>query len=407
MYSEKGRKIPVIGGYIGLPKEIYILLIAKIINSLGRFIGPLLTLILTSKIGMSKTAAGSLITLSMLLQAPCVFIGGKFADSIGRKKVICFFLGLSAVTYFMCAFLPSTIYLAYTLILASCFSSFSTAAYDAMVTDYTNPENRQAAFSMIYMGNNIGASIAPVIGGILFENHLKLLFIIDAITTFIAIFLVGACMKEHERIIEMVEKREEKGNTVNENVFQVLRKTPELVEFAFIMSTYSFVYMQFGFGIPLGMKQVFGKKGAKLFGIVTSVNGVMVLLTTPFFVAVTKKMKIKDVLAIGGAAYGACFLVMAVSHHLTGYIIGIILLTVGEILCAVNAATFIASLAKDTHLGRINSVVTIIRDAGGCVSPIIIGCVLKYISIQGAFGVVAVTGLAGGMLMLGMREERS
>lgn len=405
MSSLKGNKIPIMKHYIGLPKEIYILLMAKIINSLGRFIGPLLTLILTTKIGMSQTAAGSLMTLSMILQSPCVLIGGKLADTIGRKRVICIFFGLSALTYLLCAFMPVSTYMAYTLILASCFASFSGSAYDAMVTDYTTPENRQDAFSLIYMGMNIGAVIAPVIGGFLLENHLKLLFAIDAVTTFAAIFLVGVFTKEHERVVKMVEKREEKDSEVNKNVIHVLLETPVLLEFAFIMSIYSFVYMQYGFGMPLGMNQVFGNRGAALFGIICSINALLVIFFTPLAINITRKMKIKNVLAFGGICYGACFVVMAFSHHMTGFVVGIVLLTVGEILCTVNTAAFIANLAKVTHLGRINSVLTIIREAGGCLSPIVIGWVLKVVTIQQSFVVVAVIAVAGGVLMAGLREE--
>ena len=39
--------------YRGLPKEIYVLFAARIVNSLGAFVFPLLTLILTEKLGRS------------------------------------------------------------------------------------------------------------------------------------------------------------------------------------------------------------------------------------------------------------------------------------------------------------------------------------------------------------------
>lgn len=407
MNCTKENNKSVIHSYIGLPKEIYILFISKIINSLGRFIDPLLTLILTKKIGMSSTAAGALITIAMVLQAPCVLIGGRLADTLGRKKVICIFFGLSALTFLSCIFMPVTKLLAYTLIIGACFSSFSGSAYDAMITDYTDVHNRQAAFSLLYMGTNVGAAIAPVVGGLLFKSHLKILFLGDAVTTFIAVLLIILFVHEHESVRKRQEQVDEYNETVKQNVFVVLRETPILIIFALILSIYSFVYEQFGFGIPLGMDSVFGDRGAELFGMVSSINALIVIFFTPFLIHITKSMKVKNVLAVGGLSYAGCFMVMAVSSHLYGYIVGIVLLTIGEILCAVNAAAFVANIAKSTHLGRINSVVSIIREMGACLSPIVIGSMLDVITIQQAFIVVGIIAMVGAMLMFGLKDGKS
>ena len=407
MNCTKENNKSVIHSYIGLPKEIYILFISKIINSLGRFIGPLLTLILTKKIGMSSTEAGALITIAMVLQAPCVLIGGRLADTLGRKKVICIFFGLSALTFLSCTFMPVTKLLAYTLIIGACFSSFSGSAYDAMITDYTDVHNRQAAFSLLYMGTNVGAAIAPVVGGLLFKSHLKILFFGDAVTTFIAVILIILFVQEHESVRKRQEQVDEYNETVKQNVFVVLRETPILIIFALILSIYSFVYEQFGFGIPLGMDSVFGDRGAELFGMVSSINALIVIFFTPFLIHITKSMKVKNVLAVGGLSYAGCFMVMAVSSHLYGYIVGIVLLTIGEILCAVNAAAFVANIAKSTHLGRINSVVSIIREMGACLSPIVIGSMLDVITIQQTFMVVGIIAMVGAMLMFGLKDGKS
>lgn len=398
------RKIlSVFQGYIGLPKEIYILFIAKIINSLGRFIGPLLTLILTKKIGMSSAHAGTFFSISLALQAPCVLLGGKLADTIGRKKVICTFFSLSAVAYLICAMLPHTALLAYALILVSCLQSFSVSAYDAMITDYTSPENRQASFSLLYMGNNIGMSISPVIGGLLFRKHLKLLFIGDALTTLVAVALIICFVKEHEHVRKMIERGQQEQ--IRQSVIRVLLESPMLIIFSVILSLYSFVYMQYAFGIPLGADKIFGKNGPGLYGMITSINCVTVIFFTPFLVHLTQKMRVKKIISIGGFCYGACFLVLAGSKDLQGYIIGILLLTAGEILCETNIGTFIASNAKETHLGRINSVIALIRDAGGTVSPVVVGRLLHIISIEQSFIVVGAIGIAGAIFMILLREQ--
>ncbi|MGN2369500.1 hypothetical protein ACTFJW_05480 [Clostridium cagae] len=49
----KNKFILMFSSYLGLPKEIYILFLGKIINCIGAFIYPLLSLILIQKIGLS------------------------------------------------------------------------------------------------------------------------------------------------------------------------------------------------------------------------------------------------------------------------------------------------------------------------------------------------------------------
>lgn len=405
MKFTKEKKVSVLEEYIGLPKEIYVLFVSKIVNSLGRFIGPLLTLILTKKIGMSSAEAGSLITISMVLQAPCVLIGGRLADTIGRKKVICIFFGLSAMTYLSCAFMPVTIYLAYTLILAACFSSFSGSAFDAVITDYTDEHNRQAAFSLIYMGTNIGAAIAPIIGGFLLEKHLKILFFGDAVTTFVAVVFILFLVNDRVNIQNMIHQGDEHAKEMKQNVFLVLLKTPVLLVFAFITSIYSFVYQQYSFGIPIRMEEVFGGLGASLFGIVSSINALIVIVLTPFLISITKNMKMKNILTAGGLCYAGCFFVMGKSNQMAGFILGIVLLTIGEILCAVNIAAFVANMSKTTHLGRINSIVSLIREAGASISPIAVGGMLGVMSIEQAFLTVGGIGVAGSILMFFLKVK--
>ncbi len=61
---------------------------SKIVNAMGCFVFPLLALILTDKIGLSKSETGKLMSLFGVLFIPASMIGGKLCDVIGRKKII-------------------------------------------------------------------------------------------------------------------------------------------------------------------------------------------------------------------------------------------------------------------------------------------------------------------------------
>ena len=95
----------ILSSYSGLPRGIYILFFVRIINSMGSFVFPLLTLFLTDKLGLGAREAGMFVSLSALSYIPGGLIGGKLSDIIGRKKVMIIFQGLAALLFLPCAFL--------------------------------------------------------------------------------------------------------------------------------------------------------------------------------------------------------------------------------------------------------------------------------------------------------------
>ncbi len=143
--------------YRNLPREIYILFISRIIDAAGSFVQPLLTLILTEKIGLSAAESGLYITILGSLSTPGMIIGGKLTDLIGRKKIILLSQIPGALVLMLCASIKSSsMLLVYLLILSSILYSISSPAYDALLADITVPKNRQASYSLSYMGWNLG-----------------------------------------------------------------------------------------------------------------------------------------------------------------------------------------------------------------------------------------------------------
>ncbi len=90
--------------YRGLPSSLYMLFFATIINSMGMFVFPFLTLYLTGRLGMSQEKAGFFIMMLYLVYGPASLIGGKLADSFGRKKLMVIAQVLSGLCYIPCGF---------------------------------------------------------------------------------------------------------------------------------------------------------------------------------------------------------------------------------------------------------------------------------------------------------------
>jgi MFS family permease len=102
--------------FFKLPRTIYILFSARIINSIGSFVYPLLTILLTAKLGFSSEATGRIITVAISVGGIGMLLGGRLADRIGRKKILVLSSLLGAGAFIICAFMGTSRNIVYIII---------------------------------------------------------------------------------------------------------------------------------------------------------------------------------------------------------------------------------------------------------------------------------------------------
>ena len=392
--------------YKGMPKEIYVIFVARIINALGCFVMPLLTIILTQNIGLSKPMTGFYISLSGLIYLPAVMLGGKLADTIGRKKVIMLFDGLAAGFYLLAGFMEPTMPMIYVLMLASACMVTAKPAHDALIADLTTPETRNGAYALSYMGWNIGFAVGPAVGGMLYKNHLPLVFIGDALTALIALILIAfyipeTILRTKEDITDAsrrLEKHEEGS------IFAVLLKRPLLIYFGLIMLGYNFAYAQWSFMLPMQTMQNFSGEGAKYFGFIAGFNGLVVMLFTPIMTKIVEGIKSMRRMVYGGLLYALGFGMLGVTHSLSFVFVWAFTFTLGEIILAISVMPFIVNQTPVSHRGRMNSVIPMIFSLGETLGPVGMGYALTYISIDTGWMLIGISTLVFSLLMLGLEK---
>lgn len=75
MHINKSKFNDIFSTYISLPKEVYILFLCKMINCIGAFVYPLLSLIITQKVELPIKDAGLILTLTAITQGLCIILG--------------------------------------------------------------------------------------------------------------------------------------------------------------------------------------------------------------------------------------------------------------------------------------------------------------------------------------------
>lgn len=387
----------------GLPKEIYVLCFARMINATGMFIFPLLTLILTRKIGLSHSEAGFWIMMVGLTFIPSNLIGGKMTDLFGRKKLIVICETLGGLMYVICGFLdPSMIQI--WLILSACFFfGMSEPANNAVIADLTTPENRDASYSLSYMGFNMGFAIGPAVGGLLFENHYPWIFWGDALTLFIAIALILLFVRE---TFGDAQADPGEGRALEQHmegsIFKVLRERPILIAFSLILLFYNFSYSQWHYLLPLQLDEMFDSRGAALFGLLASLNGLVVMICTPLLTSIFRKKSNLKKVALGGIFYLLGFGMFGFigDASFLYYALGCTIFTLGEILITTSFMPFITNRTPASHRGRMNAVIPLIMGIGYSMGPLLMGKGLGFYSIDTGWRLIGALMSIGVLMML-------
>lgn len=400
--------------YRGMRREIYIIFVSRTVNALGALIFPFMTLLLSSKVGLSGAETGFYITLTGLLYAPASLIGGKLSDSFGRKPVLIIFELISVGIYGICIFLEPGMSMVYMLMTASFLFGVAGPSHDAMTADLTTPEQREGAYSLNYLGFNLGFAIAQIFAGFLFENHLKYMFLIDAATALVGIGLIAFFVKETLPQANREKNADpEKKLARDRSIFSILMGKPVLLVFALAAFGYRFTYSQWPFLMPLHAEAAFPGEGARLYGMLGSTNAFIVVFCTPILTALfAGRTNIRRIF-YAGILFSIGFGLLGFISFKGAFFLSVIIFTVGEILEAVSTMPFIMNQTPETHRGRMSSVLPLMMGVGWTVGPVLMGTVLdaKGFSFSwimaGAVVLIAAIGMKGIDLSLSRKETRT
>jgi MFS family permease len=382
--------------YQGLPHSVYIILLARIISAIGMFVYPFLTLFLSSRLGFSEVDIGKFLLMVSLSYIPAAMIGGKLADRFSRKNTYLVAMLCSDIALLASGFLTESIVVIYFLLVASFFMNMSHPILAAMMMDLTAPVNRQESFSLVYLGINIGGAIGPMAAGFMFENHTPWIFWGEAILNLIALSLIFAFIKDtkpgeedFQRIASDAARKSEAAS--NDPMLRILLRSPILICFAICASALAFSYSQVSFMLPLQMEDLFGiSAGARYFGILCSLNCIVVVLATPFLVLFTKRNSPLFNMSISGLLYMIGFGFYGVANHLAIFYILTVVWTLGEIVSATNIGVYIANHSPVTHRARFQSIFDIVQGTGRAIGPLTMGNFLMNHTIPEAWEVVGI-----------------
>ncbi|BEP28882.1 MFS transporter [Helicovermis profundi] len=376
--------------YRNLSRSVYILFLAQVINRMGGFVMPFLTFFLVQKMGVSVVESGTIVSIVAIMTLPGSQVGGYLSDKIGRKITYLIMQTLAGVFLLPIPFLNNILFITIFLSGAMFFNGAVRPSISAIVADSVNPKNRQAGYSLIYLGINIGVAIGPIIAGFLFNNFLTLLFLGDAFSSFIAVILVFIFIKKTNQNNIVASKEEEHSE---ENIINILRKKPNFLFFLLISTLLSFIYSQHRFALPLMLNTLFLSKGPTYFGFIMSVNAITVLVVSAILLKLTKDFKPLINMSIAGITYALGFGMIFFINNFFMFIVSTFIWTIGEVLIVTNSGVYIANNSPINYRGRFYAISSIAFSLGTTLGIVMSGILIHLFSIRILWLIVSITAL--------------
>lgn len=391
--------------YSGLRKEVYILCFGRFVTAMGSLIWPMLTLILKSKLQFDAEQVAMWFLAFSVLQLPFSLLGGRLTDKYNKRDLILIFDLISVSLYILTAILPLSTTSLVIYFIGSLFQGMEWPAYDALIAELTSDHDREKAYSLQYLASNLGVVFAPTLGGLLFNNYLWLSFLISGLavlsSTVLIFFFIPKSMEK--AVITNTYEQQETGT-----VFGMLKSRKILLIYIVITCISSIVYAQFNYLLPIQMDEVFLSQGALYFGMLTSINGFVVICCTPVLTQLTLKWSDLDRIRLGTLLeiVGICSYFFY-RNSLPLYILSMVVFTLGEILNTLGSSPYISKRIPATHRGRLISISGIFTTLSSSLGSAVVGKIVVFYTFrQGWIFVAAIGALLMVLLMFYHRMDK-
>lgn len=350
------------------PRVYWILWWGMLINRMGGFVVPLLTLYLTGDRGLSIGEAAAVVSMFGLGQMVSSVIGGALADKIGRRITMLIGLFGGAAMMATLAFATTVPQMTVLVGLLGLVGELYRPAVLALVSDVVAPEHRAGAFGMLYWAINLGFAVAAMIGGLLAGTDFFLLFLLDAGT--MAAFGVIIAWKIPET--RPARPPPAAGDAMARAVGVASvpggpLRDPGFLLFIAITFLYVVIPQQSGVVLTVHMTEQGFSRAA--YGAVMACNGVLIVLLQPALTAVSARRDPVRVLALAMLITGLGMALHGVSDWLVLHLLAVSIWTVGEILESPVRSTMVAAMAPVHARGRYQGGLVLTWGAAAFVSP--------------------------------------
>jgi MFS family permease len=361
------------------PRTFWILFWGSLVNSSGSsMVWPFLTIYLREKLDLPLTTVTLLLTVNSMASLVTTFIAGPITDRFGRKWVMLISMFANSLTYLgmiMATTLQSWVVL---MILIGAFNPIYRVGGDSMVADLVEPQRRPNAYALLRMITNLGIAIGPAVGGFLATVSYTYVFAIASAASMTFALIILLLVRETKPALDLASSSSKDRTSAGYSA--VLRDYGFLM-FCAIYALAGMAYVMFMVLLPVFAKENFGVIESQ-YGFIMATNAAMVVIFQYPVTSLVSRYPRLLVIAVGSLFYAIGVGSVALGAGFIGFLISMIILTIGELIVMPTSTALTADLAPADMRGRYMSLYGLTFGIGIGIGPVLGGLLNDHISPQ-------------------------
>jgi MFS family permease len=273
------------------------------------------------------------------------WIGGKLTDKIGFYKVMVFSLITTGLLFIILQLLTTFIAFCIGIFVVMLVADMFRPAMFVALSSYSKPENKTRSVTLIRLAINLGFSAGPAVGGIIITTlSYGGLFWVDGITCILAaIVLINVLHPKKSKTLDDL-KIENPKSAYHDSAFLV---------FLVAMILFGIVFLQYFSTMPLYYKDAHQLNELEI-GILLGLNGFIIFVFEMPLIKWLENTRFTKLglMLFGAILIGFSFLILNVTTWAGVLIIGMLLMTFGEMIAFPFSNAFAMERAKKGNQGE-------------------------------------------------------
>ncbi|MFW5434187.1 MFS transporter [Paenibacillus apiarius] len=393
-----------LGMFRNYTREMNVFIWASMINSTGgALMWPLTTLFVHTQLNRSLADAGFVIFMQMLGGVIGQLLGGGLYYRIGVRRLLIGALAATSVLQFALVITAHADWWIYvtTMTVLGLTNSMSMPAIQSFI-GFRWAERREELFNVIYVANNIGVALGTALSGVLADISFNLTFMLNGLTSaafavFFHRFLRG--MKDEGRAgaHPAAEERAGQNRKLGEAPELQLPDSgvlPERSIWQKLAAYRIYLFMSIGsmfvwlanslWGTGVAPHIADNNMSFSMYSLLWTLNGVLIFMAQPI-ISWLKRTIAKPLtaqLTWSAVFYGLAYLVIWFVPVYGGFVLGMVLATLGEMLVSPAVPAFLAARAgreAPFYMGVAGGITSV----GRMIGPYVLGIMYDRSGLNG------------------------
>ena len=403
-----------------LPREIWILFAATLVNRCGTMVLPFLVLYLTRELKISASHAALALTVYGIAALLTMPVSGWLTDRFGSLSVMRGSLLLSGIVLFL---FPLAHHFAAILVITFAFAILNESVRPpslALVSELAKPQQRKQAFALSRLAVNLGMSVGPAIGGILALYSFRILFLADGVTSILAalvlMFAWPATLRTQAGEAKW-DDPEDLGREIEaegasllpaSHPFADLRafRNRRMLYFLAALIPTQLVFFQLTSTVPLFLVHYL-RLPESIYGTVFTLNTLMIVALELPLNNVMAQWSHRRTLTLGAFLYAIGFGSFALASGPIGIFAAVAVWTFGEMILMPGSAAYAAEIAPAGRRGEYMGLYTMSFSFAFSLGPWLGAMLLERHGPQALWGAALVSGCVSTLLMSRIGVKKS